>query len=239
MNNNKWTIIVSSLILALGFVCLGVQLKTGIKEFREGDRVVTVRGLSERTVQADNVLWPLQYKIIGNDLNTIYATMEQNNNKIIDFLKSNGIAEADISVALPEVIDLYAERYVNTNDVRSRYNITATVTVTSTNITQVLKAMNNTSTLLKDGLAISFSEYGNNAIVFSFKGLNNIKPEMIKEATESAREAAKKFAEDSDSKLGKIKSASQGQFSITDPDKNAPYIKQVRVVTSVEYFLKD
>ncbi len=239
MNNNKWTILISSLILALGFVCLGAQLKTGIKEFKEGDRAVTVRGLSERLVQADNVLWPLQYKIIGNDLTALYATMEQNNKKIIDFLKSNGIAEADISVALPEVIDLYADRYVNTSELRSRYNITATVTVTSNNISQVLKAMNNTSTLLKDGLAISFSEYGSNAIVFSFKGLNSIKPEMIKEATRSAREAAAKFAEDSDSKLGKIKSASQGQFSITDPDKNAPYIKQVRVVTSVEYFLKD
>ncbi len=239
MNNSKWVILTSSLILALGFVCLGALLKGGIKDFKESNRVVTVRGLSERTVEADNVLWPLQYKIIGNDLTALYATMEQNNRKIIDFLKANGISETDISVALPEVVDLYADRYANINDIRSRYNITATVTVTSTNIPQVLKAMNNTSTLLKDGLAISFSDYGSNAIVFSFKGLNKIKPEMIKEATKSAREAAEKFAEDSESKLGKIKWANQGQFTITDPDKNAPYIKQVRVVSSIEYYLKD
>ena len=135
--NNKWTILFSSLIIALGFVCLGALLKGGIKDFKESDRVVTVRGLSERTVEADNVLWPLQYKIIGNDLTALYATMEQNNRKIIDFLKVNGIAESDISVALPEVVDLYADRYVNPNDLRSRYNITATVTVTSTNIQQV------------------------------------------------------------------------------------------------------
>ena len=166
--NNEWTTLISSLILALGFVCLGALLKNGIKDFKEGDRIVTVKGLSERTVDADHVLWPLQYKIIGNDLTTLYATMEANNQRIISFLKSNGIAESDISVALPEVIDLYADRYVNTNDVRSRYNITATVSVTTTNVKQVLEAMNNTSVLLKEGIAISFSEYGSNAIFFTF-----------------------------------------------------------------------
>ena len=237
--NNKSFIIYSALILAIGIVCLGALLKSGIEGFRDSERVVTVKGLSERTVEADHVLWPLQYKIIGNDLTTLYGAMETNNQKIIGFLKSNGISESDISVALPTVVDLYADRYVNTNDVRSRYNITATVTVTSKNIDQVLKAMNNTSTLLKDGLAVSSDEYGSSAIVFTFEGLNGIKPEMIQEATQSAREAAQKFAEDSSSKLGKIKSASQGQFSITDPDKNRPYMKQIRVVTTIQYYLKD
>ena len=235
----KAIIPISALILALGLVCLGAFLKTGITGFKDTERVVTVKGLSERTVHADNVLWPLQYKLIGNDLNTLYSDMEKNNQKIISFLNSNGIGDSDISVALPVVVDLYADRYVNTQDLRSRYNITATVTVTSTQVDQVLKAMNNTATLLKDGLAISSSEYGSSSIVFTFEGLNAIKPEMIKEATQSAREAAEKFAEDSDSRLGKIKMASQGQFSITDPDRNAPYIKQVRVVTTIQYYLKD
>ncbi len=236
---NKSFILYSALILALGIVCLGALLKSGIVGFKDSERVVTVKGLSERTVKADNVLWPLQYKIIGNDLTMLYGDMEKNNQKIITFLKNNGIADSDISIALPVVVDLYADRYVNTNDVRSRYNITATVTVTSKNVDQVLKAMNNTSTLLKDGLAISSNEYGTSAISFTFEGLNAIKPEMIKEATQSAREAAEKFAEDSASRLGKIKMASQGQFTITDPDKNAPYVKQVRVVTTIQYYLKD
>ena len=237
--NNKSFILYSALILALGIVCLGALLKSGIIGVKDSERVVTVKGLSERTVKADNVLWPLQYKIIGNDLNTLYGTMETNNEKIIAFLKSNGINANDISIALPTVVDLYADRYANTSALRPRYNITATVTVTSKDIDQVLKAMNNTSTLLKDGLAVSSDEYGSSAIVFTFEGLNGIKPEMIQEATQSAREAAQKFAEDSSSKLGKIKSASQGQFTINDPDRNRPYIKQVRVVTTIQYYLKD
>ena len=236
---DKAYVIYAALILAVGIVVLGLSLKSGILGVKDSERVVTVKGLSERTVKADNVLWPLQYKIIGNDLTALYSTMETNNQKIIGFLKSNGIAEGAISIALPIVVDLYADRYANTNDLRSRYNITATVTVTSKDIDKVLQAMNNTSILLKDGLAISSETYGSSAIVFTFEGLNGIKPEMIQEATQSARQAAEKFAEDSNSKLGKIKTASQGQFSITDPDSNRPYIKQVRVVSTIQYYLRD
>ncbi len=235
----KSLVVLPALILALGFVVLGILLKSGIVGFKDSERIVSVRGLSERNVRADNVRWPLQYKIIGNDLTTLYSEMEKNNQQIISFLKSNGIPDSDITVALPAVVDLYTDRYVNVNDVRSRYNITSTVTVTSTNIDQTMAAMNNMSTLLKSGLAISSNEYGNSTIVFSFEGLNNVKPEMIQEATKSAREAAQKFAEDSGSRLGKIKNASQGQFTITDPDPNRPDVKQVRVVTSIQYYLKD
>jgi hypothetical protein len=62
---------------------------------------------------------------------------------------------------------------------------------------------------------------------------------MVEEATRKAREVAQKFAADSDSRLGKIRRASQGQFSISDRDKNTPYIKKVRVVSTVEYYLSD
>ena len=74
---------------------------------------------------------------------------------------------------------------------------------------------------------------------FQFTGLNTVKPAMIEEATKNARASAEKFAQDSGSILGKIRRANQGQFSITDRDSNTPYIKSVRVVTTVEYFLKD
>ena len=92
--------------------------------------------------------------------------------------------------------------------------------------------------MLKQGIAITEGEYRYNT-VYSFTGLNDIKPQMIEEATRNARAAAMKFAQDSGSKLGKIKNASQGQFTISDRDENTPYIKNVRVVTTVNYYLKD
>lgn len=77
-----------------------------------------------------------------------------------------------------------------------------------------------------------------NPVEFKYEGLNDIKPQMIEEATKNAREAALKFAKDSDSRLGKIKTANQGTFSIENRDSNTPHIKKVRVVTSVTYYLK-
>ncbi len=92
--------------------------------------------------------------------------------------------------------------------------------------------------LLKQGIAIVAGDYQYQT-TYEYTDLNSIKPEMIAEATKNAREAANKFAEDSDSKLGKIKTASQGQFSIEDRDQYTPYLKKVRVVSSIVYYLND
>ena len=89
--------------------------------------------------------------------------------------------------------------------------------------------------LMKDGVIIS-NEY-NYQTQFEYTALNDIKPEMVEEATRNARTVAQKFAEDSGSKLGNIKQASQGQFSISS-DETTPQIKNIRVVTTVKYALE-
>ena len=98
--------------------------------------------------------------------------------------------------------------------------------------------MSEQTELLKQGIAITGGDY-RYSVSYEFTGLNDIKPQMIEEATKNARAAAEKFAKDSDSKLGKIRNASQGQFSISNRDGNTPYIKSVRVVTTVTYYLKN
>ena len=115
---------------------------------------------------------------------------------------------------------------------------TAVATVATNDVALVRKVMEKQGELLKNGIAFSGSDYQYRTI-YSFNGLNEIKPTMIDEATRNARAAAEKFAKDSDSKLGKIKTATQGVFSIEDRDENTPYIKKVRVVTNVQYFLED
>ena len=92
--------------------------------------------------------------------------------------------------------------------------------------------------LLKQGIAITGGDYRYN-VQYDYTGLNTVKPQMIEEATKNARAAAIKFAKDSDSELGKIKRAYQGQFSIEDRDANTPYIKRIRVVTTIDYSLED
>lgn len=226
-----------AVILAIGMVLLGLMIRGGINDVKDKERIVTVKGLAEMEVPADKVTWPLMYKDIGNDLPALYMNMEKKNQAIVSFLKSNGVTDEEISVAPSEIIDMKAERYSNEN-VTYRYNATSVITVTSRNVDKVRKLMSEQTELLKQGIAITGGDYRYN-VSYEFTGLNDIKPQMIEEATKNARAAGEKFAKDSDSKLGKIRNASQGQFSISDRDGNTPYIKSVRVVTTVTYYLKN
>lgn len=227
---------IEALIISVGIILLGVMIKNGIDNFVDKERVVSVKGLAEMEVPANKVVWPLMYKDIGNDPALLYTNMVQKNNVIVQFLKNNGITDNEISIAPPEVIDMQAERYGDRN-INYRYNATSVITVTSLNVDKVRKLMSEQAELLRQGIAISGGDYRYN-VSYEFTGLNDIKPQMIEEATQNARAAAEKFAKDSDSSLGKIRNASQGQFSISDRDANTPYIKSIRVVTTVNYYLK-
>ncbi|WP_294068192.1 SIMPL domain-containing protein [Proteiniphilum sp. UBA1028] len=225
-------------ILAAGLMVTGILLNAGINNFTNRDRVVTVKGLAEMEVQADKVIWPLMYKDLGNDLTTLYTNIQTKNKTIIGFLEANGISREEISVSPPEIIDMEAERYATQTQHSYRYNATSVITVTSGDVEKVRKLISGQTELLKQGVAITGGDYRYNTL-YEFTGLNNIKPQMIEEATKNARAAAEKFATDSGSRLGKIRNASQGQFTITDRDANTPYIKNVRVVTTVNYYLKN
>lgn len=226
-----------AIIVAIGMTMLGGQIKQGINKFVEKDRVITVKGLAEMEVPANKVTWPLVYKEVGNDLITLYDKIKTTNQTIVDFLKGKGINENEISINAPEIIDMQAERY-NSNPVPYRYNVTTVITVTSDKVELVRELISEQGELLKQGVAITGGDYRYN-VEYDFTNLNEIKPQMIEEATKNAREAALKFAKDSDSKLGKIKRANQGQFSIGNRDANTPYIKHVRVVTTIDYSLKN
>ena len=115
-----------------------------------------------------------------------------------------------------------------------RYNITSTITVTSANVKLVRSIIARQGELLKQGVAVVDGGYSNQ-VSYEYVSFQKMKPAMIKNAEQTARQ----FAENSDSKLGKIRSATQGQFSIEDRDPNTPYVKKVRVVTTVTYALRD
>lgn len=157
---------------------------------------------------------------------------------VIEFLKAAGFSESEISVSQPAIMDRQAQSYGDTERVRFRFTAAATITVYTEKVSLVRETMTKVVDLGKQGIAISGQDYQNRT-EFLFTNLNRIKPEMIEEATRNAREVAMKFATDSNSRLGRIKTASQGQFSITDRDTSTKHIKNVRVVSTVEYYLSD
>lgn len=229
--------IYSAAILAVGIVVLGLCIKSGIDNFTNKDRKVTVKGLSEQEVMADKVTWPILSKELGNDLPQLYSEIGNTQAKIKNFLIRNGVKESEIDVNAPVVIDLNADQYSN-NLKGYRYNITSIITVTSKDVKLVRSIIARQGELLKEGVAIVNGGY-ENPIKYEYVSFTDMKPKMMQEAIENAQKTAQQFAENSNSSLNKIVSADQGQFSIDDRDSNTPYIKKVRVVTTVTYSLKD
>lgn len=222
-----------SIVIGAAIVILGFAIKGGIDNIAFRDREVTVKGLAEREVKADLVTWPISYSVAGDDLSVLYEKMNTNTDKIIRFLTSNGISRDEISVNPPDTYDAATNQY-RSNTFNYNYSISSTVSVTTTKVDKVRELLNRQSELLKEGVAFS-----NSYINYQFTGLNKIKPEMIGEATKAARAAAAQFAADSESRVGKIKSANQGQFSIEDADSSTPYLKKVRVVSTIVYYLEN
>ena len=225
-------------LLCIGLVLLGYLISGSIFRIKALNRTVTVKGLSEREVPANIAIWPIKFSEAGNDLNNLFSKIQRNNSLIIQFLKKNGFEDREISVSAPAIMDRQAQGYVDPNRIKFRYSGSSIITVYTGNVDSVRKTMKKLVELGKEGIAISGQDY-NAKTEFLFTGLNKIKPEMVEEATKNAREVAERFAKDSDSKLGKIRKARQGQFSIRNRDSNTPYIKKVRVVSTVEYYLSD
>lgn len=222
------------LAVMIGLIVLGCCIKVGLTE-SGSDRYVSVKGLCEKEVKADKVIYPIKYIVLGDDIQTLYDQVTQKNAILMAYLRENGISEDEITVSAPFVTDTRTEY-----GERKPYNfsVKTIVTVCTSKVDTVRGLVSRQGELMSKGIVTASNEW-ENSIMYSFNGLNDIKPEMIAEATANARIAAEKFAHDSDSRLGKIRRATQGQFTISDRDENTPYIKVVRVVTSVDYQLKN
>jgi len=220
-------------ILAIGIILLGWFIKSGIDNFSNKDRKVTVKGLAEREVKADKVIWSISTNDMGNDLPTLYQSINEKTNKIKAFLKQNGIDEQEVTVNPPTVNDLESNQW-SENRKNFRYIINTTLTVSTQKVDLVKTAIFRQAELLKQGVAIE----GSNP-QYEYVSFQQMKPEMMEEAIKNAQKTAEQFAKASDSELGKIQTAGQGQFEIGDRDQNTPYIKKVRVVTTVTYSLSD
>ena len=219
------TIILSSLIICIG-------LFNVVKE----ERTVTVRGLSEREVYADLVIWPLKFTTGSNNLSSLQEDIIYKTKVVTDFLKEYSLTEDDFTVLAPDITDYSVDPYINRSSIPYNFLAKTTVLIRTSKVELVKKAQSDSLVLAGRGIAVSH-DY-DSKITYEFTKLNEIKPEMIAEATKNARKVAEQFAHDSNSKVGKIKKASQGLFSIEDAAQGLEEKKNIRVVTSVEYSLK-
>lgn len=227
------TIILS---VSVSVIASAVILSVGLSNIARADKTVSVRGLAEREVDADLAVWPLTFSLGSNDLSELQKDILAKTEIVKNYLAEYELSSEDFTVQSPSITDNSMNPYMDKNQVRYTYIAETVVLVRSSKVEQVKKAQGDSLKLMSDGIAVS-KDY-KSKISFEFTKLNDIKPQMIAEATKNARTAAEQFARDSGSKVGKIKRASQGLFSIEDAAADLSERKTIRVVTTVEYLLK-
>lgn len=232
--------ILPAFILAAGVVCGGFFPGYFYRQTHMENRSVIVKGLAEQDVKADLAIWNLKIVVNGNVLQEVQQTLQTQANQTSAFLQKQGFTKEEINFGPVETNDLMANPYRDNNAaVASRFILSQTISVRTSKVDSVEAALSATNELIKQNIV-----FENQTANYFFTKLNEVKPQMLKAATENARQAADEFARNSNSKVGKIRNANQGVFSILprdDPNAYEPSLinKKVRVVSTVDYFLED
>lgn len=234
----------AALVLAIGMALGGWFIGQGFVAGRTADRYVTVKGVAEREVEADIALWPIRFVATDDDLDKAQTRVARDQRQIIQFLTQYGLPASAIEIQSIEVNDALANQF-QSGPVRSRFVVSETLMVRSDDPKRIVEASQDVGELVEAGVILSSIGGPRSSATYLFTGLNRIKPEMIAEATENARQAAAQFANDSASTLGEIRRATQGLFQILPRDR-APGITQegqlfktVRVVSTIQYYLQN
>ena len=217
--------------IVLAALVLGLMLVFTVKTLKSYDDTVKVRGLCEKEVPADRVVLRINFSEQDNELADLRATIDRDEQAVIALLKKAGFTDEEIKYTSAHFNDRYDSYY--TNNIRFRYNANQTISVFTSKMDVVseLEKKIDAELLKQNIISNTYSSY-------EYNGLNEIKPSMIAESLENARTAADEFAKNSHSRIGKMRTASQGYFEVEDLDENTPQVKKVRVVTTVEYYLK-
>ncbi|TDO03681.1 SIMPL domain-containing protein [Sunxiuqinia elliptica] len=236
MDKRNW---IQAAIVAVALVIAGYFIGNMHRNSVSYNRFVQVKGLSEKEVMADLAVWPIQITLTGNDLKALKSDIEKQKAEVQQFFTDQGFDENELTIGSTNIEDARAQLYGGNSDGRAyRYVVKTEFTVRTGDIEKLQTALTESLSLISKGVLIG-SKNTWRPIEYIFTRLNEIKPAMIEEATKNAREVAEKFALDSNSKVGKIKTARQGLFTINDRDQNSPHIKIVRVVSTIDYFLED
>lgn len=225
------------LSIAAGMALAAVLAGEAAEGLLASRRYVAVKGLAEREVEADLAVWPIAYTVSGDTLAEVQARMSAAAEDVRRFLGQQGFDDSEISLSIPRITDFRTQMPGLPNPPADRYAAENVVTLRTRDVAGLRAAVQKSGDLVARGIALARSY--DSGIRFMFTSLDAIKPAMIAEATRDARRAARQFAEDSQSRVGAIRTARQGYFSVTDSDPFRPEHKTVRVVTTVEYFLVD
>ena len=239
--------VIVGLCLVIGLSVAGYFVGRGATRFRSDSRVVTVKGLVEREVKADQAAWTLGLRRASETLQDAHTRISADRDAAVAFLKKQGFPDAEIERQPTRTVDKLAREYGQPQPSdRFRYVVTTAVVVRTARVDLVRTALGMTEDLLKAGVVLDGEREGAANPRYVVSKFNDLRPQLLAEATKNARATAQQFAADSGARVGDIRSANQGSiqiFGLDGGDESAPFsptstpVKRIRVVSTFEFEL--
>ncbi|MCL2596992.1 MAG: SIMPL domain-containing protein [Paludibacter sp.] len=246
MKNNIQYLILGVCIF-VGLLAVAIGINKGLQSFSNKERVVTVRGLAEKQIKATSASIQISYSFSGDEPKPLIDQIDRRTNEIISYLKKKGYNDNKIdNLQLYDSKTYYEYDWVDGKRIqvkKDRFRASKSISFVLSEVEKVEGISNEINIdLINSGLTSDVTTS------YNFPELNDIKPALIAESTKNARTAGEQFAKDSQSRLGKIKTASQGQITLanryyddedTASTPSEPFIEKARVVSSIVFFLED
>jgi hypothetical protein len=229
--------LIGGLFMGLGIAVAGYFVSQTTLNERTGANTARVKGLSEKVVQADTGRWSLSFSSFNRDTSKVTQTFEAaqtKSNRIRTILTNAGFTPDELRFAPLRKSD-HVDRDREGKVIDRYFRVSGSIQITTRAPQKIEPTRQSIYDLAKEGIDVT-----QNDLNYEYTKLNDIKPDMLREATENARIAANEFASNAGVTVGGIQSASQGGFQInTYSGSTSDLDKLVRVVTNITFYLEN
>jgi hypothetical protein len=237
--------LLAAAFLAIGIALAGYFASQTIYKSRVAVNSAEVKGLAERIVDADQANWGIDLELRVASRSEVSGALKQmraQQEALAAIARDAGFSDEQIHAG--DISYRYDEIRNNQSVVvDSYYVITAGMIFYTADFNAIEKMKPAVADYITQSLEIPGMLVRRGEVYYKFTSLNAIKTDMLKEATQNARLAAREFAENADVHVGGIRSARQGGFTVrdvgSDYSEDLQPRKTVRVVTTIEFYLTD
>jgi len=235
MENNNNKTFQYYIVIGVALIIASIIISYGIMNIRDTSRTISVKGYAELVITSDLAKWDLE--VVGfhpNDKGEAYKIMQTNKEKVLEYLKKNGISNEMITESNPNFNSEYDFAYGEGSQQRFRgYSSRQILSITSNNVDKIKEISSKVNDLVLEGVDINSMPPQ-----YFISDLNKYKVKMLGESLKDAKKRAVELADGVEDKIGGLKSARQGIFQITAVNSTDITDWGVYDVTSKEKVIK-
>ena len=207
-------------IIGVATIICAAFLSNGLTNFKKDESNINVTGMAEKEIVSDLIVWNVTLNAEGNTRGETYSAYENTRKTFLSYLTAKGIKKDQISEDGASLNKRTKSYYQNGNyiSVDDGFEVSQTIKVSSSDLPLVEKAYQDVSNLYAQGI-----DFSSSAPMYYYTKLNDLKKDLLHEASKNAYERAMTIADGCDCKVGKLTNSNMGVFQIVGLNSNEEY----------------